>query len=76
MVESMTQEEASIYYRCAQVIDAREGLQKLKISDYPQLKEAGRKKIWNEFKQAASPADLRPTLSVDEFIRSRGLMGG
>ena len=76
MVLSMTKEDAAIYYRCAQVIDAREGLQRLKIADYPQLKESGRKKIWNEFKQAANPSEFRPTMSVDEFIKSRrGLSG-
>lgn len=60
---------AAEYYQAITVIDAEKRLVDMNITDYPKMKNEGRKKFHRDMRKLAQPEHLRQTMDFDDFIK-------
>lgn len=58
------------YYESITVIEARDNLVKMSITDYPQMKTDGRKRLHKQMYKLANPKHLREEMSFEDFART------
>jgi len=75
-ISSMPYKRAVMYWRAINILEGRESLVKLNISDYPKMKNDGRKKLFRSLRKEAYPRHLQKTMEFDAFAQKVGMTNG
>ena len=57
------------FYRAANILQARENLLELNISDYPRMDKNNRRKFFNSIKRIATSNDNTPLTTTEDFAK-------
>lgn len=64
------------YWKSIEVIQARESLIKMSISDYPKMTKESRRKFYRDMRKSAFPVHMQKTMDFEEFAARMGVSNG
>ena len=67
---------AQAYFEAITVIEAQSRLVDMNVSDYPKMKNEGRKKFFRDMRKMAYPEGLQNQMSFEDFISRMKEHGG
>lgn len=71
-IEKMAYSDAVEYYGAIAVIEGQEALLKMKIADYPRMKDEDRRKFFRDIRKQAFPQGLQKEMDFDDFFKVMG----